>query len=335
MPRERGWQKNGNANPRDNSAIMYRWRATTACVLPIRTLRYLPVMAGPRSRSLVPWLLAGPAAMLLIGFFLVPIVLLIRVSLFESGAGNGFYRPDTWSAHAYSELLGERFGRDVIAFTVTLGVGIALLAVVIGYPLALAIHSLSQRMKVLALGIVVLPKLANVYVVLYGLNLLLGSAGPVNRAFLSLGLASEPFLLTHNLAGVVIAETYLILPYSILVLVLALDRIDPALVAAARGLGAGPWEAFQRVTLPLSRPGVVVAGQLCLIWALGAFVGPVLLGGPEQATLGVMVQKWGQEDSNWPRAAATAVLSLVTVAVCMALYALPGRRLRMQGEHRA
>ena len=116
----------------------------------------------------------------------------------------------------------------------------------------------------------------------------------------------------------VIAETYLILPNMILVLVLALDRIDPSRRRGA-GLGAGPWGAFQRVTLPLSLPGVVVAGQLCLIWAPGAFVGPVLLGGPEQATLGVMVQKWGQEDSNWPRAAATAVLSLVTVAVCMAL----------------
>src|SRR4029079_19373899 len=156
---------------------------------------------------------------------------------------------------------------------------------------------------------------------LYGLNLLLGSTGPVNRSFISFGVASEPILLTHNLLGVAIAATYLILPYSILILVLALDRIDPALVTAARGLGAGPWGAVQRVTLPLSVPGVVVAGQLCLIWALGAFVGPVLLGGPAQATLGVMVQKWGQEDSYWPRAPATAVLSLVTVAVCMALYA--------------
>lgn len=288
--------------------------------------------AIPQLRSFIPWLLAGPATVLLVGFFLIPLVLLIRVSFFESAAGDGFYRPSTWSVRAYSDLLGDRFSRDIIAFTVALGVGVALFAVVIGYPLSLAIHSLSQRMKLLALGIVVLPKLANVYALLYGLNLLLGSTGPVNRSFISFGVASEPLLLTHNLVGVVIAETYLILPYSILVLVLALDRIDPTLVTAARGLGAGPWGAFQRVTLPLSLPGLVVAGELSLIWALGAFVGPVLLGGPGEATLGVMVQKWGQEDSNWPRAAATAVLSLVTITICVAIYAVPARWLWMQGE---
>jgi len=288
-----------------------------------------------RSCSFAPWLLAAPAIALLVGLFLIPLVLLIRVSLFESGGGDGFYRPGTWTTDVYADLLGERFGRGIIAITVALGVGVASLAVVIGYPLAFVIHSLSRRMKWFALGIVMLPKLASVYVVLYGLNLLLGSAGPLNRAIPSLGATSEPLQLTHNLAGVVIAETYLILPYSILILVLALDRIDPALVTAARGLGAGPWGAFQRVTLPLSVPGVVVAGQLCLIWALGAFVGPVLLGGPAQATLGVMVQKWGQEDSNWPRAAATAVLSLVTVVICVALYALLTHRFRIRGERDA
>jgi ABC-type spermidine/putrescine transport system permease subunit I len=270
--------------------------------------------------------------LLLVAFFLGPLLLLVRTSLFESAAGGaGFYRPGTWSTHAYAELLGERFGRGIVGFTVALGVGVASLSVVIGYPLALFIHSLPRRAKALALSVVVLPKLANVFVVLYGVNLLLGHAGPVNHALVWLGATAEPLLLTHNLVGVVIAETYLIMPYAVLVLVPALDRIDPALVAAARGLGAGRWATFRRVTLPLSLPGAAVAGQLCLIWALGAFVGPVLLGGPEQATLPVLVQKQGLEYADWPRAAATAVLSLLTVAVCVAVYALPARGLRRMG----
>jgi ABC-type spermidine/putrescine transport system permease subunit I len=257
---------------------------------------------------------------------------LLRVSFFESAqGGEGFYRPGTWSGAAYAELLSERFGRDILWFTVMLGVAVAGLGVLIGYPLALFIHSLPRRAKVLALGVVILPKLSNVLVVLYGVNLLLGQNGPVNAALVALGVAAEPLLLTHNLMGVLIAETYLILPYAVIVLVLALDRIDPALVSAARGLGAGPWLAFRRVTLPLSLPGVAVAGQLCLIWALGAFVGPVLLGGPQQATLSVLVHKQGLEYSDWPRAAATAVLSVLTVAVCVAVYAAPARRLQRAG----
>jgi ABC-type spermidine/putrescine transport system permease subunit I len=115
------------------------------------------------------------------------------------------------------------------------------------------------------------------------------------------------------------------------VLVPALDRIDPILPAAARGLGAGPWAAFRRVTLPLSMPGLAVAGQLCLIWSLGAFVGPILLGGPDQATLAVLVQRQGVEYADWPRGAATAVLSLITIAVCVGVYAWPAARLRRAG----
>jgi ABC-type spermidine/putrescine transport system permease subunit I len=291
------------------------------------------MMGAAHSRPHVPWLLAAPAAVLLVAGFLLPLILLVRVSLLESTAGEGFYRPGTWSARAYGDLLGERLGRGVIAFTIGLGLGVAALAVLIGYPVALVISSLPRTAKRFALGIVLLPKLANVYVVLYGLNLFLGNAGPMNRVLGAFG--AEPVLLTHNLAGVVIAETYLVLPYAILVLVLAFDRIDPALAAAARGLGAGPWTAFARVTLPLSLPGVALAGQLCLIWALGAFVGPVLLGGPDEATLGVMVQKWGNEDGNWPRAAATAVLTLATVALCVALLAIPVRWAHAQGVSHA
>ena len=283
------------------------------------------------THSATPWLLAAPAIVLLIALFAGPVLILFRTSLYQSAGGTDFYRPGTWSLGAYSELLGERFGRGIVAFTVVLGVTVAALSVAIGYPLALFIHSLPKRAKALALGAVILPKLTNVFVVLYGVNLLLGNAGPVNRVLLALGLTSEPLLLTHNLFGVLVAETYLIMPYAVLVLVPALDRIDPSLIAAARGLGAGPWTAFRRVTLPLSLPGVAVAGQLCLIWALGAFVGPLLLGGPEQTTLAVKVQKDGMGYGDWPRAATTAVLSLVTVAVCVALYSWPARVLRRLG----
>jgi ABC-type spermidine/putrescine transport system permease subunit I len=286
----------------------------------------------PRTPPILPWLLSAPAVAALLALFAGPLLLLLRVSLHESSAGGaGFYQPGTWSAGAYAELLGEPFGRGIIAFTVGLGAAVAALSVLLGYPLALFIHSLPRRAKALALGVVVLPKLANVFVVLYGVNMLLGHSGPVNRTLLLLGITSEPLLLTHNLFGVLVAETYLILPYAVLVLVPALDRIDPALVAAARGLGAGPFTAFRRITIPLSLPGVAVAGQLCLIWALGAFVGPLLVGGPEQATLAVRVQKDGLEYSDWPRAAATAVLSLVTVAVCVAVYAWPTRAMRRAG----
>jgi ABC-type spermidine/putrescine transport system permease subunit I len=285
-----------------------------------------------------PYVLAAPAVVLLLGFFLAPMVQLVRVSLYDGGGrsgfgigGGGFYKPNTCTLQAYRTLVGEAYFREVWTFTVLLGVGVAAATLAVAYPLSLFIHRLPPKAKTLALTAVVLPKLANVLVLIYGLELLLGNSGPVNGLLVGLGAVSEPVALFHNLTGVLIGETYLILPYAVLVLVAALDRIDPTLVPAARGLGAGPLRAFWRVTLPLSAPGIALAALLSLIWALGAFTGPVLLGSPQELTLAVEVQRQTFENLNWPRGAATAVLMLVTLAACLALYRAPARLLRRWG----
>jgi ABC-type spermidine/putrescine transport system permease subunit I len=263
-------------------------------------------------------------------------LLLLRVSLYEGGGRSGFgiggrsgfYQPGTWTVRAYTTLVGEAYFREVLTFTVFLGVAVMLLTLLVAYPLALYVHRLPTQAKALALTAIVLPKLSNVLVLLYGLELLLGNTGPINDGLVTLGVTSEPVMLYHNLTGVLIGETYLIVPYAILVLVAALDRIDPNLVFAARGLGAGPLRAFWRVTLPLSASGIALAGLLSLIWALGAFVGPVLLGSPQELTLAVEVQRQTFENINWPRGAATAVLMLGTIAACLVLYQVPARLLR-------
>jgi len=209
-----------------------------------------------------------------------------------------------------------------------LGLAVTLLTLLIAYPLSLFICRLPPRRKALALTAVALPKLANVLVIIYGLELLLGNSGPINDVLIALGVVAEPVMLFHNLTGVLIGETYLILPYAVMVLVAGLDRIDPSLVPAARGLGAGSFRTFWRITLPLSMPGIALAALLTLIWALGAFIAPVLLGSPQELTLAVEVQRQTFENINWPRGAATAVLMLLTLSACVALYQVPARLFR-------
>lgn len=279
----------------------------------------------PRLRF--PFLLVAPSLALLICLFVAPMILLGRVSLYEGGGssgfgigGGGFYKPDTWTLGAYTGLLSDQYFREVLTFTVLLGIGITFITLVLAYPLALIIQGLPSRLKVLSLTAVVLPKLANPLVVIYGMELILGNTGPVNQVFLALGIISQPLTLFHNLTGVVISETYLILPYSVLILVTAFDRIDMNLVPAARGLGASPWKTFWRVTFPLSLPGLYLATMLSLIFALGAFEGPYLMGSPQEITLAVDIQKQTFENLNWPRGAAEAIMMLVTLCVCIALY---------------
>jgi ABC-type spermidine/putrescine transport system permease subunit I len=271
-------------------------------------------------------LLASPALLLLGALLLGPVLLLLRVSLCEEPAGAGFYRAGTWTLEGYRFALADAYTREVLLFTVGLGFAVTAVVLLAGYPLALFIHGLGPRARAAALAAVVLPKLANMLVVLYGLQLLLGSAGPVNGVLLFLGVVHQPVMLYRNLTGVIIGESYLILPYAVLVLVASLARIDPELALAARGLGAGPWQVLRRVTWPLSRPGLLLAGQLSLIWALGALLGPMLMGGPQETTLAVEVQRQAFERGNWPRGAVAAVVMTATLLVCLALVLVPLRR---------
>jgi ABC-type spermidine/putrescine transport system permease subunit I len=236
-----------------------------------------------------------PAWAMLALFLAGPLGLLVRVSLYEPGRGRGFYTPGTWTLTAYQEAVGDPVTRGVAAFTVVAGLGITALTLAAAYPLALFVHSLGGRSRRLALGLIVLPKLCNVLAVVYGLQL----------------------LLPRGLVGVVLTEAYLLLPYAVLLIVAGLGRVEPALIDAARGLGASRWQAFVRVILPLSLPGVLAATQLTLLWALAAVLGPLILGGPGETTLAVEVQRQATEYNHWPRAAALAVMLIGLLSLAL------------------
>jgi ABC-type spermidine/putrescine transport system permease subunit I len=263
--------------------------------------------------------------LLLVVFFAGPFLLLVRLSFYAASAGRGFYEAGTWTTESYRGALSDPYFREVAGFTLLFAAGVTVLVLLLAVPLGVFIHGLAPRAKAVALAAVVLPKLASMLVIVYGLQSMLSASGLVNRLLLGLGLVSEPLTLSRNLFGAAVGEVYLLLPYAVLVLVVSLGRLDPELAPAARGLGASAWQVFRRITLPLMMPGLVLAGQLTLLWALGAFVGPLLLGSPAQATLAVEVQRQAIENSHWPRAAATAVVLLTGVLAVPAVSRLVGR----------
>ncbi len=272
--------------------------------------------------------LAWPALLFVALFFLVPIGLLVRVSLYEGGGRSGFgigglYVPGSWSTDAYRNLLGDGYFWELLSFTLRFGLAAAAISVLLGFGLALLIVRLSPTARLLALCAVFLPKLANVLVIVYGLVLLLGDFGPVNQLLAPLrGDDAQPLALLHNFTGALIGEVYLILPYAVLLLVATLDRIPPLLLPAARGLGAGHFETFRRVTLPLCMPGLATTFLLCLIFGIGAYVAPTILGSPDEFTLSIDIQRQTFENLNWPRAAAESVMMLVCVGAVCATYGL-------------
>lgn len=267
------------------------------------------------------WLWGTPTLLCVGGLLLFPLIGLLRLSFMENEGGGSYYVPGTWSLDSWKFLRTDSYFHDICTFTLGLGLGVTTLCLLIGYPLALSICHSSPRLKPALLAALVITKLSNLLVTVYGLKFLLDDFGPINRALSAIGLTDSPLALQHSLAGVVIGKTLIILPYTVLFLWIGLERIDPKLTAAARGLGASGWETFRLVVFPLSLPALRSATLISLIWACGAFISPYLLGSPEQITLAVDVQHQMFGNFNWPRAAAEGIAMITIIGLIAVLVA--------------
>lgn len=212
----------------------------------------------------------------------------------------------------YREALGLSLRVAAISTTACL---------LIGYPMALAIARAPDRWRDALLLAVMLPFWTGFLMRINAWIGLLGDQGWVNTALGAIGLGPVTLLYTETAMFIGIVYTYL--PFMVLPLFTALSRLDPALHDAAADLGASPATVFLRVTLPLSVPGIVAGCALVFIPAVGEFVIPELLGGPDAALIGRVL--WGEFFNNrdWPTAAALALCLLLL------LVALPAGVMRL------
>ncbi|MFY1635693.1 ABC transporter permease [Solwaraspora sp. WMMB335] len=220
----------------------------------------------------------------------------------------------------------------VLADTVTLGVVCAVVTVVLAYPMALALHRLrSPALRGLALFLIFSPLLTSVVVRAYGWNVLLGDGGVVNQVLRGLGLIETPLRIMYEFPAVVIAMVHVLLPFAIFPLLGVVAQVPRAALEAAHDLGAGRTQVFWRVTLPLTRHGVLLTLQLCFALTISAFATPALLGGGRvQVLSGLVYTNVGAVD--WPLAAvqsyALLVLTLLLVGAVNLAVRLTGRSRR-------
>lgn len=256
-----------------------------------------------------------PAGGLLIVGIVVPLATLIAVGLADRGG--------RFSLVPWSLALGDSYLADLVSFSLGFGVLVAVIAVSVGTVLALGIGALPRPWQRVAIIGVLVPKFANTLVILYGLQLLLSRRGPVARAINGVGFGSVD--LVHNLIGAVVAEVYLVLPYAALLLIAARLQIPQTYLMAARGLGAGSARIAVRLILPMMAPAGIAAFGLCFIFGFGALTGPALLGGPEQFTLALDIQRQSFDNQNQPAAAVEAVIMLISL-IPIGLLVLCARR---------
>jgi ABC-type spermidine/putrescine transport system permease subunit I len=273
----------------------------------------LPALALRRPDS--AFLLLAPSLLVLAAFFVLPMLWLVRLSLLDRVGSGGFYVDDSFTLRHYAAILSDPYFHNLAAVTLNLGVIVTLAAMTVAYPLAIYLYWASPALKTGVLLAVLLPKFTNLLVVMYGVLVLLSNSGPINRLLVWSGLVQQPLPMFANLFAVVVGETLIITPYPVLILASALHGVDRQLEEAARGLGASRWRAFYEVPFKLTLPSALLAALVTLIWALGAFTAPVVLGNPELYPLGVEVYTTTFEDANWPLGAALATVNLLAVLV--------------------
>lgn len=288
-----------------------------------------PSLSPPPSPANGTWLLLIPALLLVGLLMLLPTLWLVRLSLFDSGAGESgarFYLPDTFTWDNYRRVLTDRYFHAVAYSTLQLCALTAAICSLLAYPLAVWIDRAGRPMGALGAWVVALPKLTNALVLLYGVLLFLGNAGLLNRVLLAVGAIRTPLPMFANLFAVMVGEVLLVLPYPVLMLVGVLRATGRDLEEAARGLGASPVRAFCETTFRLTLPGATLALLVTLVWGAGAFVAPLVLGNPALYTVSVEIHTQTFERVNWPLAATLAVLQLAGVLALAAL-ALVAQRL--------
>ena len=252
--------------------------------------------AAIRAESRRGFLIGLPAAFYLVLFFAIPLVLVFVYS-FATRSSTGQTVLAEWNLESYQRLFTPGvlviFLRSLLRASVTTAI-----CLLFSYPFAYYIATRTPRVRNLMLIFVMIPFWSNFLVRTYAWRVLLGSDGPLSQ--LSQNLGGEPIRLLFTNSAVLIGLVYGFMPFMVLPLYAALERMDWRLVEAARDLYADGWTAFRKVTLPLSMPGVVAGSILVFIPSLGAYVTPALLGGAKTVGIGDYIVSQFLAARNWP-----------------------------------
>lgn len=252
--------------------------------------------AAEKAESRRGFLLSLPAYVYLILFFAVPLVLVFVYS-FASRSSTGQTLLQDWNLDSYKRLFSPLV-LEISVRSFTLAIVTTLLCLAFSYPFAYYIATRSATVRNILLVLVMIPFWSNFLVRTYAWRFILGSEGLVSQ--ISQALGGEPVRVLFTSTAVLIGLVYGFMPFMVLPLYAAIERLDWSLVEAARDLYADGWTAFRKVTLPLSMPGVVAGSILVFIPTLGAYVTPAILGGARTTLLGDYIVGQFLSARNWP-----------------------------------
>ena len=248
-----------------------------------------------------------PAVLVLLALFVYPLLGIADRSVYKPRVGYTLdYYAQIWRVPVYLTVIWRTFQTSAL---------VTLLCLALGYPLAYLLATLRPRVARLLMIVVILPFFTSIIVRTYAWMVLLGSHGVVNQYLTWLGLTDAPLPLLYNKGGVLIGMTYVLLPYMVLTVYSVMRGIEPAFIRAAHSLGASRWQAFRKVFLPLSLPGIAGGTLLVFILSLGFFITPALMGGPSDVMIAMLIEREVEFTLNWSFASALAVILLALTLI--------------------
>ncbi|WP_343750124.1 ABC transporter permease [Salarchaeum japonicum] len=258
-------------------------------------------------------MLIAPLAAFELVFFVVPFLILVRMSLNES-AQAGPYQSG-FTLDAYRSVLDSTLYHDLVFFSFKLGVIATVVAVLLALFYAYAAYRATGVRKSLLLFSIILPLLTTLVVKTYAWRPLLAPNGVLNDLLMAVGLTSSPIQFAPGMFGTVVGQVYIVFPYAVLAIYSVLSTMDWDTVEAARDLGASRPRSFLEVVVPEALPGIAVATVVSFAWSVGAYAAPSQLGSGEQTTFAMEIESLMLTAFDWPTGAAFSLLMLASMLV--------------------
>ena len=253
----------------------------------------------------------------LIFFVLIPNLLVLTVS-FLTRDGSDFYALP-FTLDNYANLFNPLYAQVVWNSLYMSGIA-TIICLLIGYPFAFMVSKINPKYRPFLLFLVVLPFWTNSLIRIYGMKVFLGVKGVLNTMLMDMGILSEPIRILNTEIAVIIGLVYLLLPFMILPLYSAIEKLDGRLLEAARDLGANAVQRFFRVILPLTMPGIVAGCLLVLLPAMGMFYVADLLGGAKVLLVGNVIKSEFLISRNWPFGSAISIGLTILMALLIFIY---------------
>lgn len=273
-------------------------------------------------KKTVPYMFLLPGIVLLVFFLFVPLLSVLWPTVF----------PDGFSLSAYAAFFSDEYYQEILIRTIRIAVIAALVCIVLGVPTAYFISRCPVKWKGILIAVSIFPMLTNSVVRAFAWINILGKNGIINQILTGLGIVSEPISMLYTEFSVLVGTIYLFLPIMIMTLVGVMDQIDNDMMEAAESLGAGKLEAFIRIVLPMSIPGILTGAVLVFTGALTAYTTPQLLGGNKSLVLATLIYQRSMTLNDWTGAGVIAAVMIIITLIVMKLLNLIAARLDKRGE---